>query len=248
VEVLSLSRPQEGNPIDPPLVEALADALEALAHEEGVRVVMLAGEGEVFSAGPFPPEGLLPLPPDPLAAVAHVQRWQAARLLLAFPKPVVGVANGPALGPGVELFLACDVRLAGPRATFSLPHLRYGLLPWDGGTQILPRLVGRAWAQDLLLTGRTVGAEEALRIGLVHRVASDDALPTQAMEVAQGIARMAPIAARYAKEAVWKGMDLPLEHALRLEADLSILLHSTRDRAEGLRSFRERRRPSFEGW
>ncbi|MFN3975292.1 MAG: enoyl-CoA hydratase/isomerase family protein [Dehalococcoidia bacterium] len=247
VAVITLCRPLEGNPIDPPLVEALAEALDPLAHEEGVRLVLLTGEGKAFSAGPFPPEGLLPLPPDPSKARAHLERWQVARRLLTFPKPVVGVANGPAVGQGLELFLSCDLRLASERALFQLPHLRYGLLPWDGGSQLLPRIVGRAWAQDMLLTGREVSAQEGLRLGIVHRVVPSTTLLQEAMAVAQSVAQVAPIAAQYAKEAVWKGVDLPLEHALRLEADLNIILQSTRDRAEGIRSFLERRRPTYEG-
>ncbi|MCS7207442.1 MAG: enoyl-CoA hydratase/isomerase family protein [Dehalococcoidia bacterium] len=247
VALLTLARPQEGNPIDPPLVHALGDALDALAHDEGVRVVLVQGEGAVFSAGPFPPPGLLPLPSDPTQAVRHLQEWQAGRLLQAFPKPVVGAANGPAIGLGLELFLTCDLRLASTRAVFQMPHLRYGLLPWDGGSQRLSRIVGRAWAQDMLLTGREVDAAEALRLGLVHRVVAPEALPQEARTLAHALAQMAPIAARYAKEAVWQGLDLPLEHALRLEADLNIILQSTRDRAEGIRSFVERRRPTYEG-
>lgn len=247
VAMLFLCRPKEGNPIDPPLVDALSDALDALAYDAGVRIVLLTGEGEVFSAGPFPPPGLLPLPPDPSHVESHLQRWQAARRLLAFSKPVVGVANGAAVGQGLELFLACDLRLASERALFQMPHLRYGLLPWDGGSQLLLRIVGRAWAQDMLLTGREVSAQEGLRLGLVHRVVPAAAVLQEALALAQSVAQMAPLAAQYAKEAVWKGLDLPLEHALRLEADLNIILQSTRDRAEGIRSFLERRRPTYEG-
>ncbi|GBD11028.1 2,3-dehydroadipyl-CoA hydratase [bacterium HR23] len=247
VAILTLCRPHEGNPVDPLLAHALEDALDALTHDEGVWVVLLTGEGEVFSAGPFPPPGLLPLPPEPQEADTHLRRWQCARRLLAFPKPVVGVANGPARGPGLELLLACDLRLASERAVFQMPHLRYGLLPWDGGSQLLARIVGRAWAQDMLLTGREVSASEGLGMGLVHRVTAPGVLLAEGMALAQAIAQMAPLACQYAKEAVWKGLDLPLEHALRLEADLNIILQSTRDRAEGIRSFLERRRPTYEG-
>ena len=118
---------------------------------------------------------------------------------------------------------------------------------WDGGTQRLPKLVGPAWALDMALTGRKLSAAEALRIGLVNRVVPAGGLEAATMELAEQVLAAAPVAARYAKEAVGKGMDLTLEQGLRLEADLSVILQSTADRAEGIESFKERRRPKFTG-
>ena len=132
-------------------------------------------------------------------------------------------------------------------ARFGLPHVGCGLIPWDGGTQRLTRLVGPGWATELLLTGELIDAQEAWRIGLINRLVERENFQTVVEDWAAQIAQAAPIAARYAKEAVVKGMDISLDQGMRLEADLSILLHTTWDRAEGIRSFLERRPPRFRG-
>ena len=157
--------------------------------------------------------------------------------------PVLVALNGDATGSGLELALAGDLRVCVPSAKFSFPGLERGAMPKDGGTQRLPRLVGPAWAKDMLLTGRSVDANEALSIGLVNRV-SEDITETIA-ELSAQITGGSPIGVRYAKEAVGKGIDLTLEQGLRLEADLNVILQSTSDRSEGLRSFLEKRPPKF---
>ena len=128
-----------------------------------------------------------------------------------------------------------------------MTQIRQGTIPWDGGTQRLPRIVGRAWATDMLLNGRIVDAEEALRIGLVHQIAPPDELAGRVEQIASTMAALAPIATRYAKEVVLKGMDMTLEQGLRLETDLNVILQTTRDRAEGVASFLERREPTYTG-
>jgi len=173
---------------------------------------------------------------------------KGAGALAAVEKPTIAAINGDAIDQGLELALACDIRIAVAEARLGLTHLKRGLIPWDGGTQRLPRIVGRAWATDLLLTGRLIDAEEALRIGLLHQVVGDaKALLRAVEEWANNILEAGPIALAYAKEAVVKGADMTLEQGLRLEADLAILLHSTHDRGEGIRSFLERRRPAYRG-
>ncbi len=143
--------------------------------------------------------------------------------------------------------LAGDLRICVSSARFGFTGLAQGVLPQDGGTQRLPRLVGPAWAQDMLLTGRMVDAEEALSIGLVNRVAEPGQLDALVAELAAQITAGSPIGARYAKEAAGKGLDLSLEQGLGLEADLNVILQSTSDRAEGLKSFLEKRGPKFTG-
>jgi enoyl-CoA hydratase/carnithine racemase len=143
--------------------------------------------------------------------------------------------------------LACDIRLAAADAILGMPQITQGTIPWDGGTQRLPRIVGRAWATDLLLTGRLIDAQEALKIGLVHEVASQDQLMERAERLASTIAALGPVATRYAKEAILKGMDMTLDQGMRLEMDLNLLLQTTADRAEGIASFLERRQPNFTG-
>ena len=144
--------------------------------------------------------------------------------------------------------MAGDLRICVPSARFAFPGLARGVLPQDGGTQRLPRLVGPAWARDMLLTGRMVDANEALAIGLVNRVTENPGQLAAAVdELAAQIAGGSPIAARYAKEAVGKGMDLSLDQGLVLEADLNVILQSTSDRAEGIKSFLEKRSPKYSG-
>ena len=152
-----------------------------------------------------------------------------------------------ALGQGLELALACDLRLAVQGAMLSLDQVSRGELPWDGGTQRLPRLLPPGVALDMVLTGRRMSAEEALAFGLVSAVVPTEALGQRAAELAEKIAAMAPIASVYAKEAVLKGLDAPLDQGVRLEADLAILLHTSRDRAEGIGAFLQKRKPRFTG-
>ncbi|MBM3149274.1 MAG: hypothetical protein FJZ88_04495 [Chloroflexi bacterium] len=161
--------------------------------------------------------------------------------------PVIAAINGDAIGQGLELALACDIRIAVEGASFGLPQVAFGAVPWDGGTQRLPRLVGRGKAMEMLLTGQTVDAAEAYRIGLVSKVVRREELMPTALDVAQSLASRAPLAVKYGKEAVLKGMDLTLEQGLRLEADLYFLLQTTQDRTEGIKAFLKKRHPEFKG-
>jgi enoyl-CoA hydratase/carnithine racemase len=161
--------------------------------------------------------------------------------------PVIAAIDGDAMGQGLELALACDLRIAAETAHFGLPHITKGLIPWNGGTQRLLRLVGKAKAMEMILTGEIIDANEAHRIGLVNTVAPSGELVALGMDMAQEMASRGPIALRYAKEAIHKGMDFTLEQGLRLEADLYLLIHTTRDRTEGITSFREGKIPRFEG-
>ena len=162
-------------------------------------------------------------------------------------RPVIMGIGGDAIGLGLELALACDIRIAADTAHFGFPHIKEGLIPWDGGTQRLSRVIGQAKAMEMILTGEVIDAEEAYRIGLVSKVVAHDAVMKTAMEIAQTMASKGPIALRYTKEAIHKGMDLTLEQGLRLEADLYFLLHTTKDRTEGIKAFQEKRKPEFEG-
>jgi enoyl-CoA hydratase/carnithine racemase len=167
--------------------------------------------------------------------------------IAALEKPVLVGIPGDAVGPGLELALACDLRIASESARFGLTHLKAGIIPWDGGTQRLPRLIGKAKAMEMMLTGAIINAQEAYRIGLVNKIVDADRLDEIVMEMAHEMASKAPIAGKYAKELINKGMDLRLDQALRLEADLYLLLHTTRDRSEGIRAFQAKRKPRFEG-
>lgn len=222
-------------------------ACQETRENDGIRVVVLTGCGPSFLVGrePVPVE----LTQGPVGErLAWLEQVKVADAIAALPVPVIVSINGDALDHGLEIALAGDLRVSVEGAGFGLTDAgAWGAFPWDGGTQRLPRLVGPAWASDLILTSRVIDARQARDIGLVNQVVRPAELPEATRELAQTIARGSPIAARYAREAVRQGMDLPLAHGLRLEADLNLILQSTSDRAEGLRSFAERRAPRFSG-
>ena len=204
----------------------LTAALLELDADAGARVLLLSGKWSAAGAS------LRDAPDDdPVAALA------ALRI------PVVAWVDGDCHDEALELALAADIRIAGESASFRMGHVREGRIPSHGGTQRLIRAMGRGQALRLLLTGETLDADDALRAGLVHDILDLD----EAEALATDIAQAGPIAAQYVKEAIAASADLPLRDGMRLEADLSILLHSTADRAEGLRAFTEKREPGFEG-
>jgi enoyl-CoA hydratase len=244
---LRLRRPECGNLIDGQTVQEIESACRELSDDEAVRVVILTGEGDVFCRG-WDLSGFDPERESPLA-------WARRQGLLGdpfgclarLPQPVIAAVNGDALSAGLELALACDVRLAAEEARFACPETAHGVIPWAGGTQRLPRIVGRGKALEMILTGEAVDAQEALRLGLVSQVTPRGRLLTEAEALAGRIADRGPIAVRYAKEAVSRGLDMTLEQALRYETDLTIILQTTEDRAEGVRAFLEKRPPRFKG-
>ena len=162
-------------------------------------------------------------------------------------KPVIAAINGDAIGDGLEMALACDVRIAAQNARFGLPEIEEGLIPADGGTQRLPRIVGRGKALEMVLTGEIIGAAEALENGLVTKVLPPESVTVEAEVLAKAMAAKAPVSLRYIKEAINKGLDMTMEQGLRLEADLYFLLHTTGDRTEGIKAFQQKRPPEFKG-
>ena len=167
--------------------------------------------------------------------------------LNGFSGPVIAAINGNTIGQGLELALSCDLRIAGDTSMFGLPQIEYGQIPWDGGTQRLTRAIGTAKAMEMILTGRQIDAKEAQRLNLINRSVPENEVLKCAMDMAGLIAEKGPISLEYTKEAIKKGLDLTLEQGLRLEADLYYLLHTTNDREEGIKAFREKRKPVFKG-
>jgi enoyl-CoA hydratase len=243
---LRLSRPEQGNHLTPALAEALAACCEAVADDDEVEIVVLTGMGEVFCAG-------LEGPGRQKGAEAarmirtHFGRLRCVESLAALTKPTVAAVNGDAIGIGLELALACDLRFAVDTARFGLTQIEDGLIPFCGGTQRLPRIVGQAKALELVLTGVLIDASEAHRIGLINEVIPAAFFAARVDEVLTGLLGKGPIALRFGKEAVQKAMDLTLEQGIRLEEDLYALLQTTDDRAEGVRAFLEKRTPKFSG-
>jgi enoyl-CoA hydratase/carnithine racemase len=162
-------------------------------------------------------------------------------------KPVIIGILGDAVDLGLEMALACDVRVASETSRFGFSQIKMGLMPWDGGTQRLSRTVGKGKALEMILTGELIDAPEASRVGLVNRIVPAEKVTTTAMDLAKDMASKSAISLQYCKEAILKGMDLTLEQGLRLEADLYFLMHTTHDREEGIKAFQEKRKPRFKG-
>ena len=241
VGIITLNCPASENAIDLKLAAELGDVCSGISKDQGVKVVVITGTGErTFATGIDPHELSLEFEDDQEAVWLSVAA-QVSNLTC----PVIAAINGDALGQGLELALACDLRIAVETARFAMFHVAFGLIPWDGATQRLPRLVGAAKAMEMLLTGQIIDATEACRIGLITKVVRREELMPLATEVGQKMASKASLALRYAKEAIIKGLDLTLEQGLHLEADLYALLQTTEDRIEGIRAFREKRPPQF---
>ena len=246
VATVTLNRPDVHNAMNEAMRRDLTRCFDAIADDDGVKVVVVTGAGErAFSAGADIREFVEPLVPV---------RFREQRRRLDFRQamdrcwqPIIAAVNGFALGGGLELALACDIRIAAAGATLGLTEVNLAIIPGGGGTQRLPRLVGRGKALELILTGARIPADEALRIGLVERVVPGGEAVKAATELARSMAAKAPVALRYAKEAVVKGLELPLADGLRLEGDLSTLLRTTEDRLEGAKAFLEKRAPRWTG-
>jgi enoyl-CoA hydratase len=241
---ITMNRPETGSRIDAEMAASLREVCQLIAVDGELRLAVLTANGDVFS---IDGQGNRQEHRE-LVRESSDESLAVASAVASLAIPVLVALNGDATGGGLELALAGDLRICVPSARFGFTGLARGVLPQDGGTQRLPRLVGPAWARDMLLTGRMVDAVEALSIGLVNRVTQQpDGLKAEAAELAAQIIGGSPIGARYAKEAVVKGMDLSLDQGLGLEADLNVILQSTSDRAEGIKSFLEKRPPDFRG-
>ena len=242
VATVTLDRASTGNLIDERMAVELAEAFGRLDRDEDVWVVVLAAKGDTFCRGTDP--GALGAFGGLVEALCSLR---VSGPVAALQKPVIAAINGDALGQGMELAMACDIRISSSGARFGLTQVEDGMMPWDGGTQRLPRLVGRGRALEMILNSRRVAAQEALDMGLISQVVEPGIVLERSQELAAIVAGHGPIAARYLKEAVVKGLDMTLEQGLRLEADLNLILQSTSDRAEGIRSFLDRRDPEYRG-
>jgi len=251
IAYITLNRPEVNNIINQQLAQELKDICCQINQDGDIYVVVITGAGEKAFCCGSELERSIQAGGTIEASTAKLEDkpegYSAAGAIASVNQPVIAAINGDALGQGLELALSCDIRLASDKARFGFPQVALGLIPMDGGTQRLPRIVGKGKALELILGGEVITAEIALEIGLVNKVVGGGKLASEVEVMAETIAAKAPIALGYAKEAVNKGLDLTLEQGLCLEADLYFLLHTTVDRTEGIDAFRQKRPPQFRG-
>jgi enoyl-CoA hydratase len=245
VAVVTINRPEKRNALDGEVRCAVLGALEAARRDEGVRCVIVTGAGEkAFIAGADIAE---------FEGRSPVDQWRVMKAPTIFeaveriPKPVIAAINGYCLGGGMELALACDVRISSSSAKFGQPEVNLGIIPGGGGTQRLPRIIGLGWALRLMLSGEILAADVALRLRLVEEVVDPGRLLERAVALAETMASKSPVALAAAKEATRAALSLPLENGLELETALFQLCFSSADKAEGVRAFLEKRAPELTG-
>jgi enoyl-CoA hydratase len=243
VGIVTLNRPKQLNALAGPVMEELVDALERHEADPAVRAMVVTGGPTVFAAGADLKEMADASAVDMLLK-NRIGLWDRARRLT---KPLIAAVAGYALGGGCELAMLCDVIVAAENARFGQPEINVGLIPGAGGTQRLTRTLGKFLAMDMVLTGRMLTAEEALRHGLVARVVPPELVVQEAVRLGQELARKPPISVRLAKEAVTRAFEGRVDDGIELERKLFYLLFATRDSHEGMHAFVEKRQPTYEG-
>jgi enoyl-CoA hydratase len=243
IATVLLNRPKQLNALSDELMGALVDALDELDRDEAVRCIVLGGSERAFAAGADIGQ-LAQATPIEMYAQRRIDHWDRIRALRT---PLVAAVAGFCLGGGCELAMACDLIVASETARFGQPETGLGIMPGAGGTQRLTRAVGKALAMDVILSGRFLSADEALRAGLVARVVAKEAWLEEAKRVARDIASKGPVANRLAKEAIDRAHEGPLSLGVEYERRLLYLAFASEDAKEGLTAFLEKRKPDFKG-
>ncbi len=245
VAVLTINREAQLNAINAQTSSEMYRAWEDFRDDDNLRVAILTGMGQkAFSTGM-----------DLVATARGENQFEGGRPVpfggftkrLPIYKPIIAAINGFCLAGGMELALTCDIRICTPEARFGLPEVRWAIMPGAGGTQRMPRAIPQAWANYLILTGEQIDAETALRIGLVSHIVPREELMDRAHQIANIICERGPLAVRAAKEAINRGLDMPLDHGLAFEDLLLGRLMATEDAKEGPRAFAEKRKPEYRG-
>jgi Enoyl-CoA hydratase/carnithine racemase len=243
VGLLRIHRPERLNALSQGVLEAIGEALGALEADPEVQAVVLTGDARAFAAG----ADIAEFSEQDLAELLNDRRYAAWARIRGFKKILIAAVSGYALGGGFELAMSADLVVASETARFGQPEINLGLMPGAGGTQRLVRLLGRVRAMEVVLGERTLGADEALRVGLVNRVVPKELYLEEALTLAERIARKAPLALRLIKDAVRMAEELGLEDGLRYERRNFYLLYGSEDAREGIRAFLEKRAPEWRG-
>lgn len=243
VGIIRLNRPKVLNALNPELMSALAAQMEAYDKDPGIYVIVLSGSEKAWAAG----ADIGDMAEQSVVSMYERDQFATWERIKRVKKPIVAAVSGWCLGGGCELMMHCDVVVASETAQFGQPEINIGVMPGAGGTQRLPRALGKALAMDVILSGRFLSAQEALDHGLVSRVVPREHFFTEALKVAHAIASKGPIALRFAKEGVLKAFETPLSEGLEFERKLFYMLFATEDQKEGMRAFVEKRKPTFKG-
>lgn len=239
--LLKLNRPEKLNALSRVLLNEISSVLREFEDDPSVRCVIITGNGKAFSAGADIKEFIV----NDVESYGDLERVAALDVISSFKKPLIAAVNGYALGGGCELAMACDIIIAAKSALFGQPEVKLASLPGDGGTQRLPRCVGKSMAMQMILTGDSISAEKAERCGLISEVVDDFFLIERAVEIASSIEKVSPSAIMLAKMAVKAAFEMPLAEGLILEHRFALSSFYTPDRIEGLAAFREKRTPNF---
>ncbi|MDR1616453.1 MAG: enoyl-CoA hydratase/isomerase family protein [Syntrophomonadaceae bacterium] len=248
IAVLSLNQPHTKNSMSQEMKDEFRWAIKEIKEDSGIKILVLTGEGDSFCSGGDLNSAFFMMEDPPSEGKAKLIEFYKSFLSLRdLAVPTIAAINGYAVGAGLCLALACDMRIAADNAKMSVSFIKLGLHPGMGGTYLLPRLVGAAKAFELFLTGKIVLADEALRIGLVNQVVGKNQLRSAALDLAAQIAGYPAVPARYLKKSVYKGLDTDLDSALDYESSAQVICASTRDMREGVNALKEKRSPVFKG-
>ena len=243
IGIVQLNRPKVLNALNFEIMSELVSGLEELDRDAAVNVIILTGGERAFAAGADLAEMSQATPVDLLLG-RRFELWDRIRRI---SKPIIAAVSGYCLGGGNELAMNCDLIIASETATFGQPEVNVGIIPGAGGTQRLPRVVGKYKAMEMILTGKSISADEAYRIGLVNHVVPPESLMEEAKKIATDIATKPPISIRSAKEAILRAQDTTLEVGLEFERKAFYMLFATEDGKEGMKAFLEKRKPNFKG-
>lgn len=243
IGLIELNRPKVLNALNRQMVSEVLAAMESYDNDPSVKVIVLAGKGRAFAAGADIDE-MMDADAISMETLNQFTDWDR---LAWIKKPVIGAVHGFALGGAFELALCCDMLFAADNAEFGFPEVNLGVMPGAGGTQRLTKLVGKTKAMEWILSGKRISAKEALNYGIINATYAEEVLMEETLKFAGTIAKQAPIAVRLIKESILKAVDYPLYEGMQYERKNFYMLFATEDQKEGMRAFKEKRKPEFKG-